>query len=133
MANVQQAGAITVREQNGSTQVLIVQSSKDPQHWLFPKGHIEAGETAEQTAVRELREEAGVLGTIAGPVGSSTYLMGHKTVDVNYFLVRFEGTVQESEGREVRWLSVADARRALTFDDLRRLLDIAAASYASRR
>ena len=122
-----------MRERNGSTQVLIVQSSKDPEHWLFPKGHIEAGETPEETAVRELQEEAGVRGTIAAHVGSSTYAMGRKTVDVTYFLVRFEGTVRESEGRQVRWLSVADARRALTFGDLRRLLDIAAASLPSER
>ena len=34
--------------------------SKNSQSWLFPKGHIEAGETDEETALREIQEETGL-------------------------------------------------------------------------
>ncbi|MBR7540514.1 NUDIX domain-containing protein, partial [Mycobacterium tuberculosis] len=35
--------------------------------WSLPKGHIETGETAEQTAIREVAEETGIQGTVVAP------------------------------------------------------------------
>src|SRR3546814_13459384 len=41
--------------------------------WSLPKGHIEQGETAEQTAMREVEEETGIQGTVLAPLGSIDY------------------------------------------------------------
>lgn len=41
--------------------------------WVLPKGTVEKGETFEQTALREVREETGVNATIQAYIGSSTY------------------------------------------------------------
>jgi 8-oxo-dGTP pyrophosphatase MutT (NUDIX family) len=123
MANVQQAGAIALRERNGATEVLLVRAKKDPSHWVFPKGHIERGETPADAAARELREEAGVTGSVLRPVGLSTFQSGAEQVDVTYYLVRFAGTVPPSEQRPSQWLPIDEARRTLSFDDARRLLD----------
>ena len=57
---VPQAGAIAFKIVDDSPLILLVRAKKTPDDWIFPKGHIELGETAEETAARELAEEAGV-------------------------------------------------------------------------
>lgn len=42
--------------------------------WVFPKGHVEAGETLEVAAVREILEETGVSAEIVGPLGETAYI-----------------------------------------------------------
>ena len=51
---VPQAGAIAFRIVDEAPQIMLVRAKKTPEHWIFPKGHIEAGETAEIAAAREL-------------------------------------------------------------------------------
>ena len=41
--------------------------------WSLPKGHIELGETAEQTAIREVAEETGIQGSVLAALGSIDY------------------------------------------------------------
>ena len=68
MKGVPQAGAIVVRRDELGKCVLLVRAKKTPEDWVFPKGHIEKGESLEQTAVREVQEEAGVSGSISGSI-----------------------------------------------------------------
>ena len=63
---VLQAGGLVVRRTDGGHAVLLVSSRRDPSVWVLPKGHIEAGESPEQTASREVREEAGIEGDVVG-------------------------------------------------------------------
>jgi 8-oxo-dGTP pyrophosphatase MutT (NUDIX family) len=123
MRKVPQAGAIALRERKGRVEAMIVRARKDPSQWIFPKGHIERGETAEDAAVRELQEEAGVDGSADGVIGVSTFQSGTECVDVTFYLVRYSRMVKPSEKREARWCSIDEARRTLSFDDSRRLLD----------
>jgi len=67
MARVIQAGAITMR----GKKVLIVRAKKNPLDWIFPKGHVERGESLAETACRELAEEA----------GNDTYFYRHRFYD----------------------------------------------------
>jgi 8-oxo-dGTP pyrophosphatase MutT (NUDIX family) len=120
-----QAGAIAVRGDRADAEVLLVRAKKDPTQWIFPKGHIEPGETPDAAALRELREEAGVVGALIGKVGESTFRSGTEDVRVDYFLVRFLATAQPSERRDVLWRRFNQAKSLLTFDDARRLLDVA--------
>ncbi|MFF2027579.1 NUDIX hydrolase, partial [Streptomyces sp. NPDC058171] len=63
--------------------------------WSLPKGHIEQGETAEQTAMREVQEETGIQGTVLASLGSIDYWFVtegrrvHKTV--HHYLLRCLG------------------------------------------
>lgn len=63
--------------------------------WSLPKGHIELGETAEQTAIREVAEETGIRGSVLAALGRIDYWFVtdgrrvHKTV--HHYLMRFSG------------------------------------------
>ena len=122
MATVKQAGAIAFRHDAGDLRVLIVTARQNPSHWIFPKGHIERGETAEDAALREAEEEAGVNGTIVRSAGSVSFAAGPDTIAVEYFLVEATNAGGAREGRRLAWCTVQDALSQLTFEDARRLL-----------
>lgn len=132
MSRVRQGGAITVRDTANGPEVLLVRAKRDPKQWIFPKGHQEKGETLDETAVRELEEEGGVVGQAIKSVGVSTFHSGDDDVEVTYFLVRDTGRRAKAE-REVTWRSFADARALVSFDDGRRLLDKAKEILRSSR
>jgi 8-oxo-dGTP pyrophosphatase MutT (NUDIX family) len=119
MSRVIQAGAIAMR----GKKVLIVRAKRNPLDWIFPKGHVEPGESLAETACRELAEEAGIAGEAVQEVGVSTFPRGRLLIDVTYYLVRFVGHVEPAEQREVRWCSLDEARTLLSFADAQRLLD----------
>jgi len=131
MERVQQAGAIALRRRDDTVEALVVRAKKDPAAWIFPKGHIERGESAAEAAVRELQEEAGAVGEIVKPIGVLSFQSGAEFVDVTYYLVRFIRTVPPAEERDSAWLPLADARQRLTFETARQLLDEAAAAFAA--
>jgi 8-oxo-dGTP pyrophosphatase MutT (NUDIX family) len=109
-----------VRKADDRLVVLLVRSKKDPTLWVFPKGHIEPGETPAATASRETWEEAGVDGELAGPIGEPLeFWSGHEPVSVQYFLIRAGAEARSPEGRDKQWLSIDEALAALTFDTAR--------------
>jgi 8-oxo-dGTP pyrophosphatase MutT (NUDIX family) len=130
MSHIAQAGALTVRRDESGARVLLARARRNPQEWIFPKGHIEPGEAAEETAIRELQEETGVAGEIVRSIGVSIFESPAGKVEVTYFLVRFTGTGPSRESREIQWVSFRDARRLVTFADAPRLLG--AAEHAVR-
>ena len=76
--------------------------------WSLPKGHIEQGETAEQTAIREVAEETGIQGKVLAALGSIDYWFVtegrrvHKTV--HHYLMRFSaGNCPTRTSRSARW------------------------------
>ncbi|MFT4126234.1 MAG: NUDIX hydrolase, partial [Gordonia sp. (in: high G+C Gram-positive bacteria)] len=100
--------------------------------WSLPKGHIETGETAEQTAVREVAEETGILGTVVAPLGKIDYWFVsdgrriHKTV--HHYLLRSVGgelSDEDYEVTEVAWVPLPELPRRLTYSDERRLARMA--------
>jgi len=56
--------------------MLVVRRS-DREEWVFPKGHLEAGELPEAAAIREVREETGLEVRLVGPLGSTEYTFRH--------------------------------------------------------
>ncbi len=66
------AGGIVVKKDDGDVKVLVTQHSKY-KGWDFPKGHLEAGESSEQAALREVAEETGVKAEIIEKVGQTKY------------------------------------------------------------
>ena len=131
---VPQAGGIVVRQDGDRLSVLLVRSKKDPTSWIFPKGHIEPGETAEATALRETHEEAGVEGDVIAAIGEPLeFQSGTEAVSVQYFLLRPLTESASPEGRDKQWLGVDEALAALAFESARTLLRMATAPRYDRR
>jgi 8-oxo-dGTP pyrophosphatase MutT (NUDIX family) len=123
LSRILQAGAIAFKTGNDdSPLILVVRAKKDPRAWIFPKGHIEKGETAEIAAGRELEEEAGVRGEPLGLVGSLDFQSGNEMVTVAYYLFRFVAEVARTENREIRWCTRDEALALLSFHDSAELL-----------
>ena len=116
------AGGLVRTERDGTVLFLIVRASRPPYEWVLPKGHIEAGETPEQAARREVLEEAGVDAEMVRQLGDVAFTAGGEQVRVRYFLMRLLGTGAASEGREIRWCSTEDAGRLLDFETAREMV-----------
>lgn len=100
--------------------------------WSLPKGHIELGETAEQTAIREVAEETGIQGSVLAALGSIDYWFVtegrrvHKTV--HHYLMRFLGgelSDDDVEVTEVAWVPLRELPSRLAYADERRLAEVA--------
>ena len=100
--------------------------------WSLPKGHIEVGETAEQAAMREVREETGIAGEIVAELGVIDFWFVadgrriHKTVR-HYLMRRVGGELSDAdyEVDEVAWVPLPDIRGRLAYPDERGLVDTA--------
>jgi 8-oxo-dGTP pyrophosphatase MutT (NUDIX family) len=120
---IRQSGAIIVRLDGDEPQVLLVTAKRNPKRWIFPKGHIEKGESAEDAALREAREEAGVVVKSIGPAGSLEYHFLGAGFRVEYFLAVLKREAGPPEkGRSRRWCSLDEALERLRFKNTRKLL-----------
>jgi 8-oxo-dGTP pyrophosphatase MutT (NUDIX family) len=104
---------------------------KPPGVWALPKGQIDAGETGEQTALREVAEETGARGRSLGKLGDVKYVFtwppkpaeGERIFKVvSFFLLRYEGgrlgevpAEFRHEVAEVKWLPLEEAPRLLAY------------------
>ena len=95
----------------------------------LPKGHIEAGESAAEAALREVREEAGVEGRVVEQLGDVRYwyMRGGKRIAkvVRFFLLEYvSGEVDDHdvEVEHARWLALEDAARDLTYEGEREMV-----------
>jgi 8-oxo-dGTP pyrophosphatase MutT (NUDIX family) len=122
------AGGVAFRSQGDGFDIAIIRTHEG--RWQLPKGWIEHGEPAEQTAVREVREEAGIDAEVVAPLGTieywyrSTYdpepARVHKFVHV--FLLRYlRGSTDDhdDEVTEARWAPIDDALDMLSHKDER--------------
>jgi len=113
-------------------EILLIQDSKN--RWTIPKGHVEPGETAKQTAIREIGEESGLknvevlawLGKIHFKyrrleklvlMTTQVYLV--QSVDKN------ERPTKEKWMNGIRWFSFAEALDAIEYADIEKLMLIA--------
>lgn len=120
-----QAGAIVVRPGKSEPRVLLVTARRNPGNWIFPKGHVEPGESLKAAAVREALEEAGVNGKVVAAAGKMVFEFGNNTFRVHYFVVKTSQAGRPREGRKLRWLKYKQALRRLTFDETKALLKAA--------
>ena len=123
MPLIRQAGSIVIRLDSKEPQVLLVTARRNPRNWIFPKGHIEKGETPEEAALRETREEAGVVGDLIAPAGILEYGFLGANARVEYFLVQFRREAGPPEdGRQRTWCRLEDALERLNYKNSRKLL-----------
>ena len=88
----------------------------------LPKGHLEEGESAADAALREVREEAGVVGRLVDRLGDVRYWYmrdGRRIAKVvSFFLLEYVSGDVADHDREVehaRWLALERAARELTY------------------
>lgn len=111
-----------MRAVDRKAEILVVRAKQHPEHWIFPKGHIEPRESAEKAALRELEEEAGVTATLIAAAGAVEFSTKDCTTRVEYFLVKYQRDVAREDDRETRWCSYARALELLTFPNVKELL-----------
>jgi 8-oxo-dGTP pyrophosphatase MutT (NUDIX family) len=120
------------------SRILLI-STQAGRRWQLPKGHIEEGETPEQAAVREVREETGVTSRVVAPLPGVEYWFVergahriHKQVD--YFLLDYlSGDTADFDPHEVsgaEWFSWEEGLAKLSFENERRVVEKARAIAA---
>ena len=129
MRHEKSCGALVYRYENDALLLLLLRH-RHGGHWAFPKGHVEAGETEEQTAHREIFEETGVKVTLQPNFRHVVEYSPKPGVkkQVVYFLGEAHGAElvrQEEESSELHWVPIRDALRAVTFDNDRMLITTA--------
>ena len=119
-ARATSAGGVVHRFVDGRHEIVILHR-RVPVLWALPKGTPDSGETLEETALRETREETGLEVEIEAPIGSIRYFFVrgstrfHKVV--HFFVMRPIGgalDLHDREFDEVRWAPVAEGLALLT-------------------
>ncbi|MEO5949982.1 MAG: NUDIX domain-containing protein [Candidatus Saccharimonadales bacterium] len=125
-------GIVFRRDKDGGVEILLIQDAKD--RWTIPKGHIEEGENAQQTAKREIGEEAGLTETdILGWLGKIHFR--YRRIDklvlmtTQIYLVRAKGDTNAIQKEEwmngIKWFKFHDALDVIEYEDIGKLMLLA--------
>lgn len=125
-------GIIFRRDKNDKIEILLIQDAKD--RWTIPKGHIEEGETAQQTAKREIAEESGLTDTdVLGWLGKIHFR--YRRVDklvlmtTQIYLVRANGNTDAIQKEEymngIKWFPFEESLEAIEYEDIGKLMLLA--------
>ena len=117
-------GVIARRNGRGELQVLVIHR-KARADWSFPKGKVEPGESDEECALREVAEETGLRCALGSELPSVSYRdRKDRPKRVRYWAMTIlRGIAQPlNEVDAVRWVTVAEAARTLTYPRDREVL-----------
>jgi 8-oxo-dGTP pyrophosphatase MutT (NUDIX family) len=115
------AGGVVARSSGAGPEIAVIRpQGKREGHWVLPKGALDAGESSEQAALREVREETGLEASTIAKIGATRYVYtwaGEKVFKVvTFFLMRCDGgeigAIEEAmrvEVADARWLPLDDA------------------------
>lgn len=128
------AGGVVYRLGEDGPELIVIQVVPE-MRWQLPKGVIDPGETIEGAALREVREESGVVAEIVAPLDRIEYWFYanydgerrhyHKFVD--FYLMRYlSGDVadHDDEVAEARWVGPDDAIEMLSFKSEREIVEL---------
>jgi 8-oxo-dGTP pyrophosphatase MutT (NUDIX family) len=127
------AGGLLLRRRDAGYDALLIGRGEPPRLWTLPKGHVEARESTEQAALREVHEETGCWGEIVTRLNEISYWFyvgktKHRKA-VTFFLMRYlsgDPAGHDHEVDDARWFELAQARKTLKYVNEKRLVDIAA-------
>lgn len=120
-------GAVIYRNFKGKTEFLTVKS-KAHGHWGFPKGHVEKGESEEDTAKREVLEEVGLKITLIDGFRAKTeyFISENIKKEVVFFLSEVSDQqvkIQLEEIMEYRWADFEETTKLLTYNTDKNVLE----------
>ncbi|MGB8910534.1 MAG: NUDIX hydrolase [Candidatus Cybelea sp.] len=126
------AGGLLLRRRDSSYDALLIGRGTPPRIWTLPKGHVEARESTEQAALREVHEETGCWGEIITRLNEISYWFyvgraKHRKA-VTFFLMRYLSGDPASHDHEVdaaAWFDLGQARKTLKYVNEKRLVDLA--------
>jgi 8-oxo-dGTP pyrophosphatase MutT (NUDIX family) len=137
------AGGVIYRPAKGETEVCLI-STQGGKAWQLPKGLIEPGEEPEQAAKREVSEETGLHGDLVEPLEKIEYwylwnedgerVRIHKFV--HFYLFRYtSGSTDDHDDEvvEARWYPIEEARKLLSFENERKVMELAASAIAGAK
>jgi 8-oxo-dGTP pyrophosphatase MutT (NUDIX family) len=125
------AGGVVYRVRDGRPEIVLV-ARPVTNLWALPKGTPEAGESLEETALREVSEETGLQVEIVEPITEIAYSFhvtdGRVRVDkiVHHFLMRVAGgdvSLHDHEYDLVGWYGLDEALRLMTYDNERTVVE----------
>lgn len=106
--------------------VLIIKQKKSG-NFGFPKGHVEDGETEEQTVIREVKEETGIDVELMSDKRYSISYIQNETInkEVVYYLAKLinkdSQEKQEKEISDIIWVDIEDVENTLSFENIKEL------------
>ena len=111
------AGGLLESSSSGQLQIAVIHRGRYDD-WTLPKGHLDPGESIEEAALREVREETGCVAEIVEIVQPVSYLVNDQPKIVVYFRMRLlsdEGFTPSDEVSAVAWMTPSDACSRLSY------------------
>lgn len=129
--NEHSSGGAVLSVRNGTAHVALI-ATRGRTRWGLPKGAVGEGESSEQAAVREVREETGLEAEIVRQLDTIEYYFraGDTLIRkrVDFYLMRYvagELTPQLSEVDDVEWVELSEAISRASFESEKKLLESA--------
>lgn len=121
---IEAAGGVLWRQRGEQRHFAIIHRPKYDD-WTLPKGKLDPGETHEEAALREVAEETGFSAELGAGLGDTVYEHADRPKRVRYWSMRAVGGRfrPNSEVDDLRWVPLDDARRLLSYDRDRAVLD----------
>jgi 8-oxo-dGTP diphosphatase len=123
---IRAAGGVVVRRVDSQIEVACIYREAR-QDWTFPKGKLDADESFEAAALREVWEETGLTCEIVRFIGTTNYThrKGRPKIVAYYLMTPVRGKfVKNDEVDELRWLALGDVASRLTWDRDRELFEL---------